>query len=57
MRVLKTIKIKPLMYQNTHRLGLYFAMNEELNSIVIGKIGLFFIVILLNSKFKRNIDV
>ncbi len=34
MRVLKTIEIKPLMYQNTHRLGLCFAMNEEINSIV-----------------------
>ncbi len=34
MRVLKTIEIKPINYQNTHRLGLYFAMNEELNSIV-----------------------
>lgn len=32
--MLDTIEIKPLMYQNTHRWGLYFAMNEELNSIV-----------------------
>jgi integrase/recombinase XerD len=30
----KTIEIKPLLHQNTNRLGLYFTADQELNSIV-----------------------
>jgi integrase/recombinase XerD len=30
----KTIEIKPLLHQNTNRLGLYFKADQELNSIV-----------------------
>jgi integrase/recombinase XerD len=30
----KTIEIKPLIHQNTNRLGLYFTADQELNSIV-----------------------
>jgi integrase/recombinase XerD len=32
--MVKTIEIKPLLHQNTNRLGLYFTADQELNSIV-----------------------
>ena len=34
MHLLHSVEIKPIQYHNTHRFGLFFAINQELNSIV-----------------------